>query len=947
MSRGSSGGGPVKVTRWLAAVALAGLLAPLGLLAGTAAHAAPEGEAAVSRFASCVAGQRSGQVLFLIDESLSLQKSDAQAARVAAAKELARQLQLAAERDGARLDLSVAAFADRYRVVTDWTPLNRDAMTKVNEGLMTLATSNTGRDTDYATALTDASAALAAKRTPDAAPGCQMMVWFTDGSLDFDYQNRDQVDKEFAPGQQLHTPADRDAMKKAAEQALCRPGGIADQLRTSGVITVAIGLDADAKASQFNLLQSIATGKGPGGRTCGTVTEPVPGAFYRVTDINDLVMAFARLGGGTGVETKRGACDNNRVCDSAKHVFVLDQSVSSVSIIADATTKGLTPVLVSPDGHEHRLKGASGHVDVNGVAVDFTSPTDKSVSIEMSNSGKAKWRGVWALVFVSPGKTDAQTQSNIRIYGDLTPQWPGNGNYKLRSGAKHEAMLFTVTNKKNEAVDVADLPGTVTFDASLVTRNGKTIPIASEVPKDKVTEKHTLDLTGVPPGAATLHLTLAVTTAAARDSKGKLVAGTPLVPKGVDIPTVINPPAGYPQVQPRVDFGTVTGAGEATVNVRITGAGCVWVEPQGATKIAAAPAEGLSVTSSASSRESCIKTSDGGDDGQLPLTLHVPNQARGEANGTVTVKVAKADGKGDPQSMDVQFTASLAKTQNAANTLLGVLAALLLGPLIPLGLAYLAKWWTARIPARSLRAQAIPVTISGSSVLRDGEPFAFADTDLVRMVPGTAAASRHLDLGDGISLDTRVGRSPFGTGYVQASAPGTVGAAGKSGETVGPNPDAKLPLAVHNRWFILHDPNGAPDRATVVVLAGADAGEPVLARFTEEITEHLGPGLATLRAQAGAAAAGPAGADPFGSGGRGPGADPFGAPVPPPAPGAFGPPRPGGAGPVNPYGPPAASPAGPTAAPTDPAQSNPQPNPQPGPAGQPGQAGTDFNPFQR
>ena len=86
----------------------------------------------------------------------------------------------------------------------------------------------------------------------------------------------------------------------------------------------------------------------------------------------------------------------------------------------------------------------------------------------------------------------------------------------------------------------------------------------------------------------------------------------------------------------------------------------------------------------------------------MPLTLRVPNQARGDVNGTVTVMLAKGR-RQCAKPMEVQFSASLAKKQDASNTLLGVLAALLLGPLIPLGLAYLAKWWTARIPARTLR----------------------------------------------------------------------------------------------------------------------------------------------------------------------------------------------------------------------------------------------------
>ncbi len=896
-----SGGG--KSARWFAAMALVALFAPLGLVAGPVANAKPDAaDAAVARFASCVAGQKSGQVLFLIDESLSLQQTDPTAARVAAAKELARQLQLAGARDGSAIDLSIAAFAEGYRVITDWTVLNAGAMGQINDGLATLAASNTGRDTDYATALANAATALAAKRKPDAAPGCQMIVWFTDGALDFDYQNRGRVDKEFAPGQQLNSPADQAAMKKAAEQSICRPGGTADQLRSSGVITVAIGLDAQSRAGDFNLLQAIATGRAPGGRTCGTITEPVPGAFYRVADIDALVRAFARIGGGVGVETTLGACPDNRVCEEAKHRFVLDQSVSSVSILADATTAGLTPVLVAPDGRAHRLQaGKAGTLDVAGVTVTYSAPSAKSVSIEMASADAKAWRGVWALVFVSAAPSvSAKTQSNIRIYGDLVPAWPGNGNYMLRSGAKAADIRFAVTNKKGEPVDVGALPGKVSFSAELVTRDGTAIPIVSDVPKNKVTQRHPVDLSGARPGAATLRMTLAVTTAAARDARGKLVPGTPLVPKGVDLPVTINPPAGYPQISPRVDFGTVTGSGEVTKSLTVTGPGCVWVAPQGSTKLQAAPtgADGLAVTSTATSRANCATSAGEGASTTLPLTLHVPHQARGDANGTVTVMVAKADGAGEPRAMDVQFSAHLAKKQDAANTLLGFLVALLLGPLIPLALAYLAKWWTARIPARSLRAQVIPVSVSGSSVLRDGEPFAFRDNDLVRMVPGTATPSRHLDLGDGIVLDTRVGRSPFGTGFVVASAPGMVGAAGKSGDTVGPAPDARLPLNVHNRWFVLHNPSGGPDQASVVVLVGDDAGAATLERFTEEISESLGPVLATLRGQAGAPAASADPANPFGTAGGAPlGADPFSAAPPPRGPASFGPPQSGLGGP--------------------------------------------------
>ena len=72
------------------------------------------------------------------------------------------------------------------------------------------------------------------------------------------------------------------------------------------------------------------------------------------------------------------------------------------------------------------------------------------------------------------------------------------------------------------------------FDAELVTRAGKTIPIVSDAGKASVTKKWTANLAGVAPGAATLRMKLSVTTASARDAKGTRVPGTPLVPKGVE-----------------------------------------------------------------------------------------------------------------------------------------------------------------------------------------------------------------------------------------------------------------------------------------------------------------------------------------------------------------------------------------------------------------------------
>ena len=70
--------------------------------------------------------------------------------------------------------------------------------------------------------------------------------------------------------------------------------------------------------------------------------------------------------------------------------------------------------------------------------------------------------------------------------------------------------------------------------------------------------------------------------------------------------------------------------------------------------------------------------------------------------------------------------------------------------------------------------------------------------------------------------------------------PASVGAAGKSGDSFGTPPQARLPLNVHNRWFVLHNPSGGPDQASVVVpSAMMPGGDPAtLQRGDHRIAAH-------------------------------------------------------------------------------------------------------------
>ncbi|GAB19899.1 hypothetical protein GOEFS_096_00760 [Gordonia effusa NBRC 100432] len=872
---------------------------------------AATGDEGVDRFGACLAANKSGQVLFLMDESFSLRESDPQAARVTASKYLAEQLQTFAADTGAKLDVAVSSFAANYRELNDWQQLSSSTVTSITDTLGSLQNQNSGQDTDYWAALTGAQKTLAKRKPANGASGCQMVAWFTDGALDFNVHNRtEDKTKEYAPGVELNGPDDAAKVSAAAKESICRSGGVADQLRSSGVITIGIGLDsAGASASTFDLMKSIATGQTTSTGKCGDITSPVPGGFYPVSDIDDLLFAFDRLStpGQPPIPKTAGACART-VCEKGKHKFVLDRSVGSVAILASADRTGLVPVLVAPNGSQTRMvSGSPGSADVNGVKITYRDPSSKTVSVRMTNRDAAGWRGVWALVYIAPdGDAAAKTRSSIHITGDLLPAWPAQNTTKLHSGDTSVDMTFAVKQTNGTTIDAADIPGKAALSAQLVTAAGKTISITtSDLDKAHITDKQTFSLAGVAPGNATLRMTLKVTTAPARESNGTLVPGTVLSPQNVDLPVTIAAPVGYPQLSSSIDFGTVEAAGSKTAAVKITGPGCVWRNASSSPTILGSPdgAGTPTVDASANAKANCVTVAEGRS-GELPLTLTVPNDANGTLNGTVSIMVAPTDGSAPPVEVRVPFTASLQKNLDVPLTVGVFIAALILGPLIPLLLLYLVKWFTARIPAKALRSEQIRVQVNGNAVLRDGAPFALRDTDLVRMVPGLDKPARDLDLGGGVRLRARIGLAPFGTGFVVATAPGSAGAAGKTGATHGKTPDAKLPLAVHNSWFVLHDPNGPANAATVVVLAGADATPAVRNRIDAEIASTLPRILGELRTKAAGAQPNPPGT----SGPDGGQSNPFGGGQPPPPltnPFA-GPPTTG-----NPFGPPQRPPHGP------------------------------------
>ena len=867
----------------VAALALVGAMTLLG--AAGMAHAATGG---ATRYGACLAAQKSGDLLVLVDESSSLQQTDAAAARVAAAQYLVTTLGRYADRVHADLHVAIAGFADDYAVHQDWTPLSGATADAVSARLAALSSDNTGIDTDYWLALDGARQTLAARGTgPGGADRCQAIAWFSDGKID--YTARPLV-KPYAEPVSLDAPDGVAETTRRATESICRGGGLADQLRTRGIVMLGVGLAPDRSDGDFDIMSAIATGAGPDGAACGTRTDPTPGDFYPVSGIDEMLFAFDALNPDPGV-TQQGPVCALQVCEEARHDFVLDRSITAVSILGSGGQPGVVPYLISPSGQRLQLSPAQGAVDtqIAGAPVHYEWRSQSAQTITLRSGGTGDWPGKWAIVYVDTtgAHPDAVSKVSIHITTDIYPALRDAAALTWRSGTVVRGLTFGLADGRGTTVPPDALAGTATLSAALVPDGAAPIPLLVSVPKTDIAKPVDADLGSVKPGRAVLRMTLVITTAALTGPAGRPgTPGTQLSPQDIEVPLQILPREGLPVPGARLDFGEVQGAGGATATLPVTGPGCVWIAPADAPVVATAP-DGIGAThvsSPAADPQTC-RSVPAGQTVDLPVTLRTDHDGCGGLNGTLAVHVAAAGNPADTQVVDVAFTASLTKPISTTNFMLVLLAALLAGPGIPLALLYLAKWWTARIPPTPLLAERIPVTVDGERLLRDGEPFALADTDLLHPVPGLAAPARRLDAA-GVTLHTITGRSPVGAPAVRVTAEGLLGVGSPPPGADASGLRAVLPLAVHNTWVVLHDPAGPATAAQLLLLVGGRTDTAARRRLYDDVARRAPGLLAGLRLRAAKAGLTPPpdpAAPPSPFGGPTPGAaqrDPFAGPAP-------------------------------------------------------------------
>jgi hypothetical protein len=815
----------------------------------TAAWAEPAGGSAVQAFGACLSARLSGDLLLVIDQSGSLRDTDPTGVRVTAAQHLLTQLIRTTAATGATLDVAIAGFDMGFTPVAGWTRLTDGSLADLNGRVDGFRGRNTGVDTDYVAAIEGIQQQFRGRHDNDPR-SCRAAVWFTDGKFDIEQRRTDAqrkrygITKPYAPGVRITDPAGVQQALDAGRTTLCRAGGVADQLRATGVLLLAAGLGPPG-SSDFRFLQSVATGTDGAGGSCGRPPTEVVGDFRHASDLDDVLFAFDAISDPSRPPTltEAGVCPHEP-CTTETRSFVLDTAVRSVHILAAANVPGVQFVIQAPTGASATFGNGSAAVTPNtlgGGRLTARWLSERTLDLTLDRSTNEGWTGQWSVVFVDPTGTRAGTRgrTQIRITGDLRPAL--EDTVELRTGAVTSVRFGLVSEVTGDRVRVADLPGTAALTAQVIASDGVTRNVAAALDAPVP-----IDLTGMATGAATIRLTLAVRTADIPATQtAPPVAGTQLADRVVDLPVDILPPLNFPHVTGRLQFRG-EGAGPFDGHLTVHGPGCVWVD--GATTTAAPDGVGTVEVAGTGARNagSCLAVTAGGST-VLPIRLRLQNAGNGTVAGTVTVHLAPDGDTGRAVTTTVPYLADVVKPAEAAVRLGVLIAALLLGLGGPTAFLYLAKWWTARIPGRPLLTGTVAATVSGGVVARGGQPFIVTHDDVDFAAGLPSGGTRRLDLASGrLTLRTRAGLGPGAAGYTMATANRGWVMTGGPQTSAGGKRSARLPLAVHNNWVAV-SANPARDDVEIHLMVPSGATPETFRAMSERIRTHLPAVLDRLR----------------------------------------------------------------------------------------------------
>lgn len=825
--------------RLLLALAVALVLSVL-VPANLAMAASHEGDG-VAQFGTCLVSKQHGSIVFLMDQSGSLRQTDPQNDRIVAAKYAAQRLARYATKSGVTLDVRVAGFASTYTPVGQWTALNEQTLPTVEADLVAAGNQIYDYDTDYWLALEGARQDLTDHRAD--ADTCKAIIWFTDGDYDIDPRTDGSsaqlgMEKPYVPGVSITDEASAAAVVARGKEDMCRPTGLADQLRSSGISLFGVGLSATD--TEWPFLRSVILGGGDNAEThavsqCGDIESP-PGTFLSASDLDSLYRAFDAITapGETRIPGEVEVCQGD-VCAEGEARFVLDSSIRTVHVMSSTNVPKLNVFLFRP-GHDDPVSLDNKKTDSPQTIEDISYRwlTDKTLEIDLDSATQPVWDGVWRIAFVDKGSTSKgeKVTVNVSLSSPMVLEWTNIESATMRSGETVDGVqLQILEGVGGPPVDLSTLKGSVKGRVSLRDSEGASTILFDFLNPAQLEEDVSLKIGDVSLGRATLTTELEISTPKGTMADGAEVGPTVLLPSVVDTPAVVEAPLNFPSIGDAVNFGLLDGTTTATVSLPITGPGCVWLQTSHVTMQAVpGDAGSVSVTSPAESVDSCVRVDEGAS-GELPLTLTSESAANGMVAGVASVGIAPLDSPEDARAAVVSFEGDMRKPLNVGIAWATFALVFAAGLGVPLLVFYAVKFKSAVFTPESMAWGTTQATIPD-----DGEgPAEVAPVVAAKMNNENVRGKRTLTLG-GYRVKTVTGWSPTSMPRAELVSDSPSVSGMSPGERGG---RAQLPLALCGQWVAILDQLDSPRTVTLLVLAISSTDREGIQSIVDEASKEL------------------------------------------------------------------------------------------------------------
>lgn len=773
---------------------------------------AAEGEG-LETLAACVNRNQRLLVEVLVDESISLQRTDPENLRVPAlSAALGSLLSLTRPAGaGAAVDVQLSSFGADYQVETPWAPLTSESLPGLIASVQNFEFRNVAEQTDYVNALQgalDSIAARAAGQTVGGGEVCRSILWFTDG--EYAINNGAFGSKAYAPG------LDMEAALEEGLYAMCDRGGLADQLRQAGVVNIAVGLTSGKSpaeaAETLEIMRAVAVGTDG---WCGG--EPSPELFGVLLDVRDVdrltsVMLTA-VSGTSGQRLDGAVVCADRPCATGVDI-VIPPGVGSFYVVS-TSGDGVERWLDTPTGETVRLGGDAGSVPLGTSQAEVIALSPAQVMVDVTLDAADPATGTWSLSFIDPGGRLVGTPADVEVYlfSALRPRFADDAVFGLGEPTTVEVQV----------VDAAGAP----VSGELAERTSLTIAVADPV-AGKLTRP---DVTG-PDDDGIYRFTYTAqsdTRAVALNVTASLtldVDGVALRPVVVEQSIPLAVPVAVPSLVTRqLGLASLEGVGAATGSIEVRGPGsgegrvCLagWESRNLPPGVDALTLDGLG---------GCVTVPEG-TTRTIDVSVSATESGTGLASGLLEVELIASDGTETlTQVVPVSFQMLRAPNRPAqVGLFIGLLAA-------GIGLPLLLFWAVSRALTtfgsldRTQWAD-VQATLGMGGLVRSGSdavgppaPFGFVQRDW-EYVGGRQA--RRLSVGRHGPVDTRVLHRTFSLSDAVVAVAGTdvVGSQGTRNRRS--RSEAVIPLELSPSWaFVVGDvtfPSGVDP-------AVADPGQP-------------------------------------------------------------------------------------------------------------------------